>query len=135
MKRVSARAILFDATGRVCLIRRVKRGVEYWVFPGGGMEEGETLVGALRREVLEEVGSTITDISPEPVMSLVTETQEQHFFSCREVSRGEPTGDEHLFYASEENVYDVQFVSCDRLAGLDLKPNELKTQLVAFVCG
>ena len=40
---------------KLLLIHRFREGKEYWIFPGG-VEEGEDLETALRREVLEETG-------------------------------------------------------------------------------
>ncbi|MFL5955126.1 MAG: NUDIX domain-containing protein [Gaiellaceae bacterium] len=42
--------------GRVLLCRQEKPGKEYWLLPGGGVDGGESLIEALRRELREEVG-------------------------------------------------------------------------------
>jgi|SRR5436190_13143580 len=42
--------------GRLLLCRQEKPGKEYWLLPGGGVDSGETLIEALRRELREELG-------------------------------------------------------------------------------
>jgi ADP-ribose pyrophosphatase YjhB (NUDIX family) len=42
--------------GRVLLCRHEKGGREVWLLPGGGVKTGESLVDALDRELVEEVG-------------------------------------------------------------------------------
>jgi 8-oxo-dGTP diphosphatase len=53
--RIRVSAILLRETG-ILLVRQEKPGREYWLLPGGGVNAGESLVDALRRELEEEVG-------------------------------------------------------------------------------
>jgi 8-oxo-dGTP diphosphatase len=55
--REAARAVVFDDDGRVALLHVTKYG--YHKLPGGGVEEGEDVITALKREVLEEVGCKV----------------------------------------------------------------------------
>jgi 8-oxo-dGTP diphosphatase len=57
--RVSA---LLGWRERILLCRHEKPGREYWLLPGGGVNSGESLVDALRRELSEEIG--INDVIP-----------------------------------------------------------------------
>jgi 8-oxo-dGTP diphosphatase len=53
--RIRVSAILRQGH-RVLLIRQEKGGRKYWLLPGGGVNAGETLVDAVRRELTEECG-------------------------------------------------------------------------------
>ena len=48
------------ADGRILLIRRADSGK--WALPGGTLEWGETLRGAITREVFEETGARVTSL-------------------------------------------------------------------------
>ena len=53
--RVRAGIVLIQ-DGRVALIERHRAGLDYFVFPGGGVDEGETSEQAAIREAMEELG-------------------------------------------------------------------------------
>jgi 8-oxo-dGTP pyrophosphatase MutT (NUDIX family) len=48
--------VVIVSHGRIALIRRVRNRHTYFLFPGGGVEVGETPKQAARREALEELG-------------------------------------------------------------------------------
>jgi 8-oxo-dGTP pyrophosphatase MutT (NUDIX family) len=64
--REAVRALLVDAAGRALMMRWRRPGAEWWICPGGGVQDGETVEEALRRELVEEVGLQISDLG-EPV--------------------------------------------------------------------
>lgn len=51
--RISIKAIIVNDKGEVLVVK--ESGRSYWDLPGGGMDHGESIKGAIARELLEEV--------------------------------------------------------------------------------
>ncbi len=64
-QRVNVVAIIHNDKGEILLCKQTQTGVypNQWGIPGGGVEQGEGLEAALRREVLEEVELEIKEIT------------------------------------------------------------------------
>jgi len=56
-ERRSARAVVSDDLGRIALVWMANRS--HYALPGGGVQKGESIRQALRREILEELGCQI----------------------------------------------------------------------------
>lgn len=57
-KSVGVRALVIDGDGRVLLVRHTYQSG--WLTPGGGVRNGESPQEAIRRELMEEAGLTVT---------------------------------------------------------------------------
>jgi 8-oxo-dGTP pyrophosphatase MutT (NUDIX family) len=71
---VGSLAAIRDKAGRVLLMQRADNGA--WDFPGGSMELGETLAGALIREVAEETGLLV---EPSRLVGLYTSPEDHDY--------------------------------------------------------
>ena len=70
--------------GRVLLCRQEKPGKEYWLLPGGGVDSGETLIEALRRELREELGIE-ADVQFEGPVAIVDSISPQRAIRAKHV--------------------------------------------------
>jgi 8-oxo-dGTP pyrophosphatase MutT (NUDIX family) len=66
-RRRAARVVLLDPSDRILLLHGFEPAdpaVRWWFTPGGGVETGESLEAAARREVAEETGITSVRLGP-----------------------------------------------------------------------
>lgn len=99
--RIRVSAIL-SWQGRMLLCRQEKAGNEYWLLPGGGVDGGETLIEALRRELREEL-SIEADVQFEGPVALVDSIAPRQTLSRKHVV--------HVIFAadlSHRSLHDVE---------------------------
>lgn len=89
--RVAVSALIFDGDGRVLLAHR--RDIDWWNLPNGGVETGETVEEALRREAMEELGVEVEVGQLVGVYSKPLKDEIVLSFRCR-IVRGTPTSTE-----------------------------------------
>jgi 8-oxo-dGTP diphosphatase len=94
--------ILMQPNGDVLLGQRPdgKPYAGYWEFPGGKVEPGETIIAALKREFLEELGVEVVSAEPWCCVAHVYPHAHVHlhFYICRDW-RGAPQSLENQAFA------------------------------------
>lgn len=124
------RAIIIK-DNKILTIKRTKPEGIFWVFPGGGVEKGETNEKALIRECKEELGVDVkvADLFME-IDSKVPKTlgQKEYFYFCEIKSGKLGTGDGPEFSNNSSYVgkYDIEWIDINGLNDIGLRPAEVK---------
>ena len=146
IRRISARGVVLmpDAQGRACiaLMHRLKpAGVEpgklldYYVTPGGGVENGESIPRAAEREIHEELG--IHCIAGEELFRRVDGAHDEHILMCSFESGefGTGSGPEFTNPHEKNGSYIPTLVPLRDLAQTALVPEVLKEVILKRFCG
>jgi 8-oxo-dGTP pyrophosphatase MutT (NUDIX family) len=110
---VSVRGVIIDERNRVLLVRITHPAdqAQYWIAPGGGIEDGEDDVTALRRELAEETSLTDFDLGDQVWTWVWPDGDEFRFYlvRCRSFDPapgpGQPpdeTFDEYRWWSADE---------------------------------
>ncbi len=123
MKRVSARGFVLTEKGLAVIFRRkIKDGKEkeYYVVPGGGIEDGEDIIDGLKRELKEELNLEV-EVQD---LAFIKETEEriEYFYLCKYLSGDFRLNGEELERMSEQNYYEPTFLKLEEIDQYDIMP-------------
>ncbi len=101
---------------KILLIHRKKEGDEYWVFPGGGVEDEETPEETVVREIKEELSLKASN----PRLAFMYEINgTKHPMFLVDIENGEPVlGGPEAERNSEQDSYAPKWVKIEKLRGL-----------------
>lgn len=121
-KRISSRGIIIESDYVYLMFRkRVKDDgsiKEYYVIPGGGINEGETLEENVKREMKEEFMVEVDVLGY--LGSDESEDTIANFFACKIVSGTPQLGGEELTRCTDSNYYEVRKVKISDLDKIDI---------------
>ncbi|WP_318241650.1 NUDIX hydrolase [Sporosarcina quadrami] len=123
-------AVIIES-GKVAVIKRIREGKEYFVFPGGGIEEDESPEQATIREAFEELG---VHIEIKESIGTVHFNGVQYYFLSEIIGGTFGTGSfEEYGENHNRGSYEPMWLPIDKLVSLDVRPMEIAEVVTELV--
>lgn len=121
-------SVVIIENDKVVLIKRTRDGSVYYVFPGGGLEKGETPAAGAAREAFEELG---VKVKVNECISEVYYNGTQYFFLSEIIEGiiGTGRGEEYTDNNRNRGIYQPMWVDIKKLSSFDVKPNEVALKI------
>ncbi|MDP8242735.1 MAG: NUDIX hydrolase [Candidatus Hinthialibacter antarcticus] len=105
--------------GKVLLVQHQKNDQHYWLFPGGGVEFGETLQEAVAREMMEETNLDVEVGELIMVSESIPPDKHRHvinYYFLATVVGGE------MKLGDDKYLFDLQWHPMEKLPGMMIFP-------------
>lgn len=112
-------SVILVENEKVALIQRTRDGIVYYVFPGGGIENGETPEEGAKREAFEELG---VEVKVHECIKKVDFNGKQYFFRAEIIGGIFGTGQGEEFHDKARGTYLPMWVEIKRLSSFDVRP-------------
>lgn len=122
--------IILIEDDKLALIERYRNGLHYFVFPGGGIDEGESPQQAAVREAEEELGIIVA--VKQKIAELFVNENTQHYFLAEKVSGefGSGIGEEYGEYDPKYGTYLPLWMPLNAVMTNNVLPHELAELVV-----
>ncbi|MGG4228778.1 NUDIX hydrolase [Bacillus paramycoides] len=121
MRRNRGAAIIIQE-GKIALIKRVREDEVYFVFPGGGIEEGETPEEATKREVYEELG---IHIQVKNLIAKVEYKRTEYYYDAYVTGGVFGSGNGEEFELKDRGSYIPVWMPIKELLNINIKPYDV----------
>lgn len=117
-------AVILIQNNKLALIKRVRSGNTYYVFPGGGIKVGETPENAAEREAMEETGLVVKVLRR---IEKIDYDGTQYFFLAEIVGGkfGVGKGEEYTDRKRNRGMYLPVWVDIRELDSFNIKPESM----------
>ncbi|MDP5277114.1 NUDIX hydrolase [Chengkuizengella axinellae] len=121
-------SVVLIEDNKVGLIKRVREDSVYYVFPGGGIEDGETPEEGAKREALEELG---VKVNVSECISTIEFNGTQYFFLAEIIDGdfGTGKGEEYTDENRQRGTYLPMWIEINKLSTIDVKPKEVAIKI------
>ncbi|MDL4842347.1 NUDIX hydrolase [Aquibacillus rhizosphaerae] len=128
----SRSSVVLIQNKKVGLIKRIRNDSVYYVFPGGGIEAGETPEEAAKREALEELG---VKIKVDECIATIEFDGPQYYFLSEIIDGIFGTGHGKEFTDEDRGrgLYLPMWIEINRLSHIDVKPKEVALEIKNLV--
>ncbi len=114
---------------KILLMRRIRDGQEYFVFPGGGVEEDESIEIAITREIKEEL--SIDAKIDKLLFEIENQGRREYYYLVKEFSGQPKLGGEEKQRMNQDNQYYLVWMDLDKIRSLDnLYPQEARLKII-----
>ena len=121
-------AAIIIKDNKILLMRRRKEGQEYFVFPGGGINEGESVEQAITREIKEELSLDVK--IDKALFQIENRGQQELYFLIKEFSGTPELSGPEKERMNENNQYYPTWIDLDKISDLDnLYPKEARQRI------
>ncbi|MBM7691435.1 ADP-ribose pyrophosphatase YjhB (NUDIX family) [Peribacillus deserti] len=124
-------SVIIIENHRIALIKRERDRCVYYVFPGGGIEAGESPSAAAKREAFEELGVSVLI---KELFGTAEYNGTQYFFLAHSTGGDFGTGQGQEFFDSGRGrgTYKPIWVEINSLSSLDVRPRQITEKILKY---